>query len=271
VTHFLEIAHVFNAANDFFHPFAQASTDGVARVAGGPAVNGRGTPRAVLGHMGCGIEGTQGLDKLPGVISFITAHGNAMPAGKLSNHALGRVPLGGSGAPVRRGVMISPWRVSISTSPHKTEFCLYDCALAEKPGLRVRGGGMGLVQAAFPMKVHFRIGPEPPSGRGVLGPETLKGNPGRDEGAVHRGMLVRQQSGLGRLCVDASEKGCGQVRTEKALPILGEDRMVPDLVVRVTRSTLAIFSTTCYSFISPLKFMIGFVSSKPSGLKTDLI
>jgi hypothetical protein len=44
-------------------------------------------------------------------------------------------------------------------------------------------------------------------------------------------MLVRQQSGLGRLLFDAPGKGRGQVRTEKALPVLGEDRMVPDLVV----------------------------------------
>jgi hypothetical protein len=58
VTSFPEITHGFDPAEDFLHPFAQALTDGVARVPAGPAVNGRGTPRVVLGHMGYGIEGT---------------------------------------------------------------------------------------------------------------------------------------------------------------------------------------------------------------------
>jgi hypothetical protein len=82
------------------------------------------------------------------------------------------------------------------------------------------------------MKVHFGVATGTAIGRrGVLGPETLQGSPGLNEGAIHGEMLARQQSGLGRLLVDASEKGRGQVRTEKALPILGENGMVPDLVV----------------------------------------
>src|SRR5271167_3591059 len=41
---FPEIAHGLDPAEDFLHPFAQALADGVARVAGSAAVNGRGTP-----------------------------------------------------------------------------------------------------------------------------------------------------------------------------------------------------------------------------------
>src|SRR5208337_5079009 len=104
--------------------------------------------------------------------------------------------------------------------------------LAEEPRLRVSGGGMGLVQAPFPMKVHFRVATGAAIGRrGVLGAETSHGSPGLDEGTIHGEMLVRQQSGLDRLIFDAPEKGRRQVRTEKALLILGENGMVPDLVV----------------------------------------
>ena len=44
-------------------------------------------------------------------------------------------------------------------------------------------------------------------------------------------MLVGQQTGIGRLFVDAPEKVRRQVRAKKALPVLGENGMVPDLVV----------------------------------------
>jgi hypothetical protein len=91
-----------------------------------------------------------------------------------------------------------------------------------------------LIPALLPMKVHFRVATGTASGRlGIFGPETLQGSPGLNEGAVHGEMLVRQQSGLGRMRLDAPEKGRGQVRGEKALPILGEDGMVPGLVVHI--------------------------------------
>jgi hypothetical protein len=43
-----------------------------------------------LGPMRHGIQNTQRLDKLPSIISFITAHGNALSAGKVPNQALPR-------------------------------------------------------------------------------------------------------------------------------------------------------------------------------------
>ena len=72
VSGFPEIADGFHPAEDFLHPFAQALTDGVARMAGSAAVDGRIPPFAVLGHMRHGIQDTQRLDKLPRIISFIT-------------------------------------------------------------------------------------------------------------------------------------------------------------------------------------------------------
>jgi len=114
----------------------------------------------------------------------------------------------------------------------KQSYGLFAFALLEQPGLRVGGGGMGPVQAPLPMKVHLRVATGTTRrGRGVLGPEALQGSPGLNQGAVHGEMLVRQQSGLGCLLFDAPEKGGGQIRPEKALPVLGEDGMVPDLVV----------------------------------------
>ena len=229
---FPEIADGFHPAEDFLHPFAQALTDGVARVAGGAAVDGRVPALAVLGHMRRGIQDTQRLDKLLSIISFITAHRNAMPAGKVANHALCRVPLGGAGSRSEAGSDDQAVTVLHQHMPHEAELGFFAFALAEKPRLRVGGGGVGLVQAPFSMKIHFRVATAAALGRrGVLGAETLQGSPGLNEGAVHGEMVVRQQSGLGGLLLDAPEKGRGQVRTEKALPILGEDGMVPDLVV----------------------------------------
>src|SRR5450759_2098472 len=116
--------------------------------------------------------------------------------------------------------------------PHEAELGLFAFALAEKPRLRVGGGGVGLVQTPFTMKIHFRVATATARGRrDVFGAETLQGSPGLDEGAVHGEMLVRQQSGCRRLLFDAPEKGRRQVRTEKALLILGKDGMVPDPVV----------------------------------------
>ena len=97
VTSFPEIAHGFHPAEDFLHPFAQALTEDIARMASGTPVNGRSPALAVLGHVGHSIQGAQREDKFPNIISFITAHGNAMPAGKVAHQALCRVPLGGAG------------------------------------------------------------------------------------------------------------------------------------------------------------------------------
>jgi hypothetical protein len=81
--------------------------------------------------------------------------------------------------------------------PHETELGLLAFALVEQPGLRIRGGGVRLVQAPLPMKVHFRVATGTTLGRrGVLGPKTLQGSSGLNESAVHGEMLVRQQSGL---------------------------------------------------------------------------
>jgi hypothetical protein len=85
-------------------------------------------------------------------------------------------------------------------------------ALAEKPRLRVSGGGVSLIQAPFPMKVNSRVATGAALGRrGVFGPETLQGSLCLDESAVHGEMLVRQQSGCRRLLFDAPEKGIGQI------------------------------------------------------------
>ena len=57
----LEIANG-HPAEDFLHPFAQALTDGVARMAGGLAFDGRIPTFAVLGHMRHGIISFRGRD-----------------------------------------------------------------------------------------------------------------------------------------------------------------------------------------------------------------
>ena len=51
MTGFPGIADGFDPAEDFFHSFAQAFTDGAARMAGGAAVNGGDSALAVLGHI----------------------------------------------------------------------------------------------------------------------------------------------------------------------------------------------------------------------------
>jgi hypothetical protein len=57
-----EIPHGFHPAEDFLHPFSQALTDGIPRMAGGAAVNGGLPALAVLGHMGHGLQAPHGLD-----------------------------------------------------------------------------------------------------------------------------------------------------------------------------------------------------------------
>src|SRR5450759_4963873 len=115
-------------------------------MAGSSAVDGRLPALTVLGHMRHGIQNPQRLDKLPSIISFITAHGNAMPAEKVPNHALCRVPLGGPGSRSETGSDDQPVAVFHQHMPHEAELGLFAFALAEKPRLRVGGGGVGLVQ-----------------------------------------------------------------------------------------------------------------------------
>ena len=47
-----EIPHRLHPAEDLFHPFSQALTDGVPRMAGGAPVNGGLSAVAVLGYVG---------------------------------------------------------------------------------------------------------------------------------------------------------------------------------------------------------------------------
>jgi hypothetical protein len=131
MTSLSRIAHGFDPAKDLLHPLAQALADGLALMAGGPAIDGRGTPRMVLGHMRYGIEGTQGLDKLSGIISFITAHGNTMSAGKVAHYAFCRVPLGGASSRSEAGRNNQAIAVFHQHMPHETEFGLLAFALAE--------------------------------------------------------------------------------------------------------------------------------------------
>ena len=98
------------------------------------ALDGRVPALAVLGYMWHGIQDTQRFDELPSIISFITAHGNAMPAGKVPNHALCCVPLGGAGSPVRRGVMIRPWQFLISICLMKKLLFAFALRKAAPPG-----------------------------------------------------------------------------------------------------------------------------------------
>jgi len=82
--------------------------------------------------------------------------------------------------------------------PHEAKLGLFAFALAEQPRLRVGSRGMGLVQSAFPMKIHFRVATAAGRGRrSILSAETLQGSPGLDQGTVHGEMLVRQQFGQG--------------------------------------------------------------------------
>jgi hypothetical protein len=64
-----EIPHGLHPAEDFLHPFPQALTYGVPRMAGGAAVNGGLPPLAVLGHMRHGLQAPHGLDESPAIIA----------------------------------------------------------------------------------------------------------------------------------------------------------------------------------------------------------
>jgi hypothetical protein len=123
-----------------------------------------------------GIQNPQRLDELPSIISFITGHGNAMPAGKVPNQALCVVPLGGAGSRSEAGSDDQAVAVLHQHMPHETELGLLAFALAEKPRLRVGGGSVGLDQTPFIMKIHYRVATAAALGRrGVLGAKTLQG------------------------------------------------------------------------------------------------
>ena len=81
-----EIPHGLHPAEDFLHPFSQALTDGISRMAGGATVNGGLPAVTVLGHMGHGLQAPHGLDESPGIIGLVATHGNAMPAGNAWFH-----------------------------------------------------------------------------------------------------------------------------------------------------------------------------------------
>src|SRR5208337_5182105 len=147
VTRFPEIANGFHPAEDFLHPFAQALADGVARMAGGPAVDGRVPAGAILGHMGYRLQGPERLDKFSRIVAFVTAHGNGTPARDGLYQAHRRFPLGGAGSRGEARRDNQTVAVLHQHMPHETELGLFAFALAEEPRLRVSGGGMGLVQA----------------------------------------------------------------------------------------------------------------------------
>ena len=97
------------------------------------------------------------MDKLPSIIKFITAHGKVLPAGKVPNQALCHVLRRGAGSRSEAGSDDQPVAVLHQHLPYEAEFGLIAFALAEKPRLRVGGGGMGLVQTPFTMKILFRV------------------------------------------------------------------------------------------------------------------
>jgi len=85
-------------------------------------------------------------------------------------------------------------------------------------------GRFSEITGGFHPNILFRVVTTAARGRrGDLGAKTLQGGPGVNEDAVHGEILIRQQSDGRRRLFGAPEQGRGQVRTKKALLILGKD------------------------------------------------
>ena len=61
-------------AKAFFDPFSDSLADGIVRMIGCSAVNGRLPVSIVLGHMRRDLEAAKFFDEVSGVVAFVPAH-----------------------------------------------------------------------------------------------------------------------------------------------------------------------------------------------------
>lgn len=105
-------------------------------------------------------------------------------------------------------------------------------ALAEQPGVRVGGRGMGLGRALLALEVALAVEARRRRLPGaILRPEALHRRPSLDQGAVDREVLVgeqRRKFGSGQ---HGGEELGGDLTVEQPVAVLGEHGHVPDRVV----------------------------------------
>jgi hypothetical protein len=142
---------------DLFHTFAFPLTDGIARMASGPPINGAGAPRRVLGHMRRHPQLAQLSDTVTGIIVFVGAQGDPLLAGNLLRHRQGSLALGCSRR--LRHADIDEQAMPI-LHEHMSQLCplgLLSLGTFVQADLRVGRRGMRGIRAAFPAEVDAGI------------------------------------------------------------------------------------------------------------------
>src|SRR6267378_360936 len=219
-------------AEDFFYSFAPPLAEQVAGVASAASVD-----RAVdlLRNVRGDSILTQGAHQLLLIVTLVGAQRDSTLARDLCCHRQRRHRLGLAAGLSQASVDHQAVAIIHLHVPRIAEPGLFARPFAGQARFRIGGRLVSCVGAPLTMKVDARVAGI--VGRGWLvvpfALETLMSGPGLDQRAVDRKMLVREQSLGARLLDYRVEKALCYLAHQQALPILREDRHVPDRIVDV--------------------------------------
>ena len=233
---FAQQPHRLQPPEDLFDPFALLLTHGVAGMAGGPSINGTGTVRRVLGHMGRDLHRPQILDERVRVVVFVAPQRHTLSARALADHCQRRLPLRRTGRLGEARIHDQSMPVLHQDMTQEAQLGLLARRLLVQPGLRIGRRGVCGIRPSLASEIHTgiaRIIRRRP-GRGVALPlEALLARPGLDQRAVDREVLIGQQAmGLG-LRQDLLEERRGHLARQQAVPVLREDGHIPHRRVQI--------------------------------------
>ena len=118
---------------------------------------------------------------------------------------------------------------------HEAQPARLALALAEQPGIGIRGGRMGRIGAPLAAEVALRVAPGGRVAAVVLAAEALHRRPRLDQRAVDREVLVRQQPANPRAVQNRLKKARRHIPRNQTVAVLRIGRRVPHR--RVHRQT----------------------------------
>lgn len=157
VTELAEDADGLEPAEDFLDALAGSLADVVARVPGGPAVDGRRAVALSAGNVRGHLQAAQRLHEGLDVVALVGPQRDAAALLSLLEHLLGRLPLGSAAGLRQAGGHYQTVAVLGEHMTHPAELGLLAQAMSHQLGLRVGRRGVRVVGARLALEVHLRV------------------------------------------------------------------------------------------------------------------
>ena len=226
-----ESASCFHPAKYFFDPLADALTDGIPGMPCRSAIDRTTPPTRVLGHVGRHVPRTEVGDTRLGVVALVRSQRpwSEPIVARLVDQAWNRIPFGCAGGLSHLKVDQEPIVVFHERVAGVRQAGFFARTFLGQQRFGISPALMRRIRALLPMEVH-----PPIAGRAagalvgwlVSRSEALEAGRGFDQRAVHREVLIAQQSQTIRRANHGIKELAGHRVLEQPRAVLGKDRRI---------------------------------------------